>query len=39
MLEIAIIVAGVLIFTGGLIAGGMNYSGLEKLTDAIGRLE
>ena len=34
-IEIAILVAGVLIMVGGIVGGGAIYAGLEKLTDAI----
>ena len=34
-LEIAILVAGVLIMVGGIIGGGAIYAGLEKLADAL----
>ena len=34
-IEIAILVAGVLIMVGGIVGGGIIYSGLEKLADAI----
>jgi phosphate/sulfate permease len=36
-IEIAILVAGVLIMVGAIIAGGTIYSGLEKLADAINK--
>jgi len=34
-IEIAILVAGVLIMVGGIIGGGVIYAGLEKLADAL----
>ena len=34
-IEIAILVAGVLIMVGAIIGGGAIYAGLEKLTDAL----
>ena len=34
-IEIAILIAGVLIMVGALIGGGAIYAGLEKLTEAI----
>ena len=34
-IEIAILVTGVLIMVGAIIAGGAIYAGLEKLADAI----
>jgi len=34
-IDIAILVAGVLIMVGGIVGGGAIYSGLEKLTEAI----
>ena len=34
-IEIATLIAGVLIMVGGIIAGGAIYAGLEKLADAI----
>ena len=34
-IEIATLVAGVLILVGAIIAGGVIYAGLEKLADAI----
>ena len=34
-IEIAILIAGVLITVGGIIAGGAIYAGLEKLGDAL----
>ena len=34
-LEIAILVAGVLIMVGGIVGGGAIYAGLEKLAEAI----
>ncbi len=34
-IEIAILVAGVLIMVGGIVGGGAIYAGLEKLADAI----
>jgi phosphate/sulfate permease len=34
-IEIATLVAGVLIMVGAIIAGGAIYAGLEKLADAI----
>jgi hypothetical protein len=34
-IEIAILVAGVLIMVGGIVGGGAIYAGLEKLAEAI----
>ena len=34
-IEIAILVAGVLIMVGAIIGGGAIYAGLEKLTDTL----
>ena len=34
-IEIAILIAGVLIMVGAIIGGGAIYAGLEKLTEAI----
>jgi len=34
-IEIAILVAGVLIMVGGIVGGGAIYAGLEKLVDAL----
>jgi len=34
-IEIATLIAGVLIMVGAIIAGGAIYAGLEKLADAI----
>jgi phosphate/sulfate permease len=34
-IEVAILIAGVLIMVGGIIAGGAIYAGLEKLVDAL----
>ena len=34
-IEIATLIAGVLIMVGAIIAGGTIYAGLEKLADAI----
>jgi phosphate/sulfate permease len=34
-IEIAIVIAGVMIFVGAIIAGGQIYSGLVKLANAI----
>ncbi len=34
-IEIVILIAGVLIMVGGIIAGGAIYAGLEKLADAL----
>ena len=34
-IEIAILVAGVLIMVGGIIGGGAIYAGLEKLAEAL----
>jgi phosphate/sulfate permease len=34
-IEMATMIAGVLIMVGAIIAGGTIYAGLEKLTDAI----
>ena len=34
-IEIAILVAGVLIMVGAIIGGGAIYAGLEKLADAL----
>ncbi len=34
-LEIAILVAGVLIMVGGIVGGGAIYAGLEKLAEVI----
>ncbi len=34
-IEIAILIAGILIMVGGIIAGGAIYAGLEKLADAL----
>ena len=34
-IEIAILVAGVLIMVGGMVGGGAIYAGLEKLAEAI----
>ena len=36
-IEIAILVAGILIMVGGIIAGGTIYAGLEKLADATNK--
>jgi len=36
-IEIATLVAGVLIMVGAIIAGGAIYAGLEKLADAINK--
>ena len=36
-IEIATLVAGVLILVGAIIAGGTIYAGLEKLADAINK--
>ena len=36
-IEIAIIVAGVLIMVGGIVGGGAIYAGLEKLADAMNK--
>ena len=36
-LEIAILVAGVLIMVGAIVGGGAIYAGLEKLADAINK--
>ena len=38
-LEIAILVAGVLIMVGGIVGGGAIYAGLEKLADALKKQE
>ncbi len=34
-IEIAILVAGVLIMVGGIVGGGAIYAGLAKLADAV----
>ncbi len=34
-IEIAILIAGVLVMVGGIVGGGAVYSGLEKLADAL----
>ena len=34
-IEIAILVAGVLIMVGGIVGGGAIYAGLEKLAEAL----
>ena len=34
-IEIAILVAGVLIMVGGIVGGGAVYSGLEKLAEVL----
>ena len=34
-IEIAILIAGVLIMVGGIVGGGAIYSGLEKLAEAL----
>lgn len=34
-IEIATLIAGVLIMVGGIVGGGAIYAGLEKLADAI----
>ncbi len=34
-IEIAYIVAGTMIFTGFIVGGGIIYSGLQKIADAI----
>jgi phosphate/sulfate permease len=36
-IEIATLIAGVLIMVGAIIAGGAIYAGLEKLADAINK--
>jgi len=36
-IEIATLIAGVLIMVGAIIAGGIIYAGLEKLTNAINK--
>lgn len=36
-IEIATLIAGVLIMVGAIIAGGAIYAGLEKLTNAINK--
>ena len=36
-IEIAILVAGVLIMVGGIVGGGAIYAGLEKVADAINK--
>jgi hypothetical protein len=36
-IEIATLVAGVLILVGALIAGGIIYAGLQKVADAINK--
>jgi hypothetical protein len=38
-IEIATLVAGVLILVGAIIAGGTIYAGLEKMADAINKQE
>ena len=37
-IEIAIMVAGVMIFVGAIILGGIIYDAMEKLTDSINKL-
>jgi len=36
-IEIAILVAGVLIMVGGIVGGGAIYAGLQKLADAVNK--
>jgi len=38
-IEIAYMVAGTMVFTGFVVGGGIIYSGLQKIVDAINKKE